>query len=96
MTSNELVSIKQVKIHHNLDDGFMERVESCQLIEFVFKESEKFMYVEQLPVLEQIIRLHFDLQVNMEGIDVITQMLKRMDKLQQTIQHLENRLRLYE
>ncbi|MBK8738011.1 MAG: hypothetical protein IPL98_19685 [Saprospiraceae bacterium] len=38
-------------------------------------DTDKYLLEEQLPVLEQIIRLHYDLQINMEGIDVITHML---------------------
>ncbi len=96
MSTKELISIKQVQIHHNLDDSFIESVESYQLIEFVSKKSDKFIYEDQLPVLEQIIRLHYELEVNMEGIDVITQMIKRMNNLNETIVQLKNKLRLYE
>ncbi|MBK7468124.1 MAG: MerR family transcriptional regulator [Saprospiraceae bacterium] len=83
-------------IHHNLDETFIENLETYQLIKFVVHDTDKYLLEEQLPVLEQIIRLHYDLQINMEGIDVITHMLGRMENMQQTIQQLEKKLRLYE
>lgn len=96
MGNNELISIKKIIVHHNLDETFIENLESYQLIQFVVDDTDKYVNEEQLPVLEQIIRLHYDLHINMEGIDVITQMIGRMETMQQTIQQLENKLRLYE
>ncbi|MDE0535237.1 chaperone modulator CbpM [Tenacibaculum sp. L6] len=96
MGNKELISIQKVIVHHNLDEQFIESIESFQLIEFVVKDTDKYVYVEQLPTLEKIIRLYYDLEVNMQGIDVINNMLDRMDMMRKTIQQLENKLKLYE
>nr|WP_299036065.1 chaperone modulator CbpM [uncultured Tenacibaculum sp.] len=96
MSNKELISIQKVIVHHNLDEQFIESIESFQLIEFVVKDTNKYVYVEQLPTLEKIIRLYYDLEVNMQGIDVINNMLDRMDMMRKTIQQLENKLKLYE
>ncbi|MEE3999204.1 chaperone modulator CbpM [Tenacibaculum sp. FZY0031] len=96
MNDKELISIQKVIVHHNLDEQFIESIESFQLIEFVVKDSNKYLYIEQLPVLEKIIRLYYDLEVNMQGIDVINNMLDRMDSMHKTIQQLENKLKRYE
>ncbi|WP_028891854.1 chaperone modulator CbpM [Tenacibaculum sp. 47A_GOM-205m] len=96
MSDKELISVQKVIIHHNLDEHFIESIESFQLIEFVVKGSDRYLYTEQLPTLEKIIRLYYDLEVNMEGIDVINNMLDRMDHMHKTIQQLENKLKLYE
>lgn len=96
MSDKELISIQKVIVHHNLDEQFIESIESFQLIEIVVKDTDKYVYVEQLPTLEKIIRLYYDLEVNMQGIDVINNMLDRMDMMRKTIQQLENKLKLYE
>ncbi len=96
MSNKELISIQKVIVHHNLDEQFIESIESFQLIEFVVKDTDKYVYVDQLPTLEKIIRLYYDLEVNMQGIDVINNMLDRMDMMRKTIQQLENKLKLYE
>ncbi|WP_428741090.1 chaperone modulator CbpM [Tenacibaculum sp.] len=96
MNDKELISIQKVIIHHNLDEQFIESIESFQLIEFVVKDSDRYVYIEQLPTLEKIIRLYYDLEVNMQGIDVINNMLDRMDAMHRTIQQLQNKLKLYE
>ncbi|MDP2542103.1 MerR family transcriptional regulator [Tenacibaculum discolor] len=96
MGNTELISVQKVIVHHNLDEQFIESIESFQLIEFVVKDSNKYLHTEQLPILEKIIRLHYDLEVNMQGIDVINNMLDRMDSMHKTIKQLENKLKLYE
>ncbi|MGG8495193.1 chaperone modulator CbpM [Tenacibaculum sp. TC6] len=96
MNDKELISIQKIIHHHNLDEQFIESIESFQLIEFVVKDADKYLYVEQLPRLEKIIRLYYDLEVNMQGIDVINNMLSKMNSMHKTIQQLQNKLKLYE
>ena len=43
-----------------------------------------------------MMRMHYDLDINMEGIDVIAHLLKRIDSLQQELKMAKNRLRLFE
>jgi len=40
--------------------------------------------------------LHYDLDINMEGMESINHMLEQIDSLQQEIVRLRNRLRIYE
>ena len=49
-----------------------------------------------MPRMEKIIRLHYDLEINMEGIEVIKNMLDKMEALQDEVRKLQNRLNIYE
>ena len=51
MRNSELISIKKIIIHHNLDETFIENLESYQLISFVEDDTDKYLPEEQLPVL---------------------------------------------
>jgi hypothetical protein len=42
------------------------------------------------------VRLHYDLDINLEGIEAITYLLNRVKNMQAEIIALKNRLRLYE
>ena len=96
MKNEELINIKELIVCHNLDDAFFDGVASYELIEIVVKDSDRFVYLEALPTVEQIIRLHYDLNINMEGIEVIKNMLERMESLQSEVRKLQNRLNIYE
>ena len=59
-------------------------------------EEKKFIAESQLPKFEKVVRLHYDLQINFEGIDVIANLLERINRIQEENTILKNRLRLYE
>jgi len=54
------------------------------------------LYEEEIQTIEKMIRLHYDLEINLEGIEAISHLLKRVDGLQEELTSLKNRLSLYE
>ena len=46
--------------------------------------------------IEKMIRMHQELDVNIEGIDVVFNLLQKIDSLQKELANVRNRLRLYE
>ena len=66
------------------------------MIETVLQEEKIFLPVSELPYLEKIIRLHFELDINLEGIETITHLLERIKKMQEHITQLTNRLKEFE
>lgn len=59
-------------------------------------EEKLFVPASQLNNLEKLVRLYYEMDINLEGIETITYLLKRMNDMQQQITLLTNRLRLYE
>jgi hypothetical protein len=51
---------------------------------------------DELTELERIMRLHFDLEINLEGVEVITRLLQKLNDLNEEKRILQNRLLLYE
>jgi hypothetical protein len=43
-----------------------------------------------------MMRLHFELDINIEGIDAISNLLQQIDNLQKELISTKNKLRLYE
>ena len=46
--------------------------------------------------LEQLARMRFDLDINLEGIEAISHLLERVDRMQREMRALQERLRVYE
>ena len=65
-------------------------------MEVVVVEQTEYIPLTQLEQLEKIVRLYYDLDINMEGIETIIHLLDRIDRMQEEINELRNRLRLYE
>ncbi|MBS1920437.1 MAG: chaperone modulator CbpM [Bacteroidetes bacterium] len=86
---NEFCSTHQVEI------SFIRTLEENGMIETVTVDQSKYINTNELPKLERIIRLHRELNINPEGIDVINELLNRLDSMQQQMNEMKNRLDFY-
>ena len=55
-----------------------------------------FIPASQLTTLEKLVRLYYEMDINLEGIEAITFLLQKVEDMQHEITGLKNRLRLYE
>jgi len=96
MQTRNLIAINEFCISHNIEISFINSLHQTGLIEITNIEETGFIDVSQLGHLEKIVRFYFDLDINLEGIETINHLLERMQKMQNEIITLKNRLRLYE
>ena len=80
----------------HIEPSFIALLEEGGLIEVEEHDGESYLYVSQLPELEQYARLYYDLSINIEGIEAIHHLLDRMSGLREEVRTLRSRLRLYE
>jgi hypothetical protein len=71
-------------------------LEQNGLIEIKTIEEAGFIDSMQLQQLERYIRFYYEMDINLEGIETITHLLRRIDLMHNEITLLRNRLRLYE
>lgn len=95
MQEQELISAKEFCTHHRIEMEFFRSVQEYELIEVISNEGDDYIAPDSLTELEKIIRLHYDLNVNMEGIDVILHLLKQLEGAQGEVNELRNRLKFY-
>ncbi|SMG18162.1 chaperone modulator CbpM [Arenibacter troitsensis] len=91
----EYILITDFCTSHNIETHFVMELYDYGLVDIVVKEDTHYLPVQQLPKAEKILRLHSDLDINLEGIAVITRLLNRMEKMQNEITQLNNKLDLY-
>jgi len=96
METTNLIPIKLVCKHYNIPVGFINTLSEYNFIELIVEDSNLFIHKKQLKEVEKIVRLHYDLNINMEGIDAIHNLLEKVNELKVEIKKLNNRLRLYE
>lgn len=96
MSNTKLISIQHICTVHEIEYTFITELKNYGLVELLIEEEQEYVVEEQLPTLEKMIRLHYDLNVNVEGLDVISNLLDKIENLQQTLRATENRLRLHE
>lgn len=96
MNSKNLIQIKQFCVYHEIENTFITELHNYGLVQIIVLEEDEYLQPEQLPAVEKMIRLHYDLKINIEGIDVIANLLDKIEALQQNLTTTQNKLRLYE
>ncbi|MEJ7691679.1 chaperone modulator CbpM [Daejeonella sp.] len=96
MVRKKLISTDEFCVHHNIEFSFIRNLCEFGLLETIKVEKTEFINEDQLEKLERMLRLHRELEINVEGIDTIDHLLDRMHDLQNEVTQLKNRLRLYE
>ena len=96
MQEQNLIPANEFCIHHQIEMHFIHNLTMFGIIETVVVNEEMFIPAEQLSQLEKMTRLHHDLNINMEGLDVIQHLLKKIEASQIELKDLKNRLCFYE
>jgi hypothetical protein len=96
MQTEYLIALDEFCAKHNIEISFISSLHQTGLIEITTIEEAGFIDAGQLQQIEKFIRLYYDLDINIEGIETITHLLQRIISMQNEITELRNRLRLYE
>ena len=96
MDAKELIDLKTICEAHGIEVSFVNALISFSLIEVVQAGPEFFLPQEQLPELERLARLHKELNINPEGLDAVLHLLTKIRIMQQEMDMLKRRLKLYE
>ncbi len=96
MDTNEMIPANDWCTHHHIEMSFISSLEASGLISLLHEEQQVLLPVEELPNLEKMARWHYDMDINLEGIETISHLLNKMEALQQKIDQLHARLTLYE
>jgi hypothetical protein len=96
MQKEYLIAVDEFCANHNVEISFISSLEQNGLIEIKTIQEAGFIDSMQLQQLERYIRLYYEMDINLEGIETITHLLRRIDLMHNEIIQLRNRLRLYE
>jgi hypothetical protein len=96
METSDLIVVDLFCKESQIEINFINDLEAFGLIEITAQNENKYLNKNQLGTLEKIIRLHNDLKINKEGIDIILNLQDKENQLLTEINYLKNRLSLYE
>jgi len=97
MDRTHYITITEFCSHYQAEYDFVRQLHQSGLIELIVAEEEELLIpMEQLTNLEKFTRLHYELDINTEGIETISYLLQRMAQMQTELNELRARLRLYE
>jgi cell division protein FtsB len=96
METSDIISIKQFCSLYNIPITFINSLNEIDLIEVVTIKKTQFIQKSHIKNIEKLMRIHFDLNINMEGIDVVYNLLQQIETLQKENANLNNKLKFYE
>jgi hypothetical protein len=95
-TETHYISITTLCSQYEIELSFVNSLNQMGLIQIEVVEKDQCIHRDRISDLEKIIRLHYDLNVNLEGIDVVFNLLEKERALRDELTTLRNRLRIYE
>lgn len=96
MNRHDLIPAHLFCTSHHIEISFINDLQQQGLLQAEVIEGEVYMHPEALPSLEKMMHFHYDLDINIEGIESILHLLQKMDSLNAELSTLRNRIRFYE
>ena len=96
MNIENLISLPTLSTHYKVEIAFFNNLSEMGLLEIKTIEETQYIHPDAIFEIEKIIRMHQELEVNIEGIDVVFNLLQKIEDLQNELITIKNRLRLYE
>ena len=94
--SKELFAVTAYCTVHKIDPSFVYTLQQEGLITVIARENESFVEEEELHKLEIFTRWHDQLGLHPESMDVVYNMLEKMKQMQEEMNDLRSRLRMFE
>lgn len=96
MNLEELIATEELCERYKVEHTFIRSLSESGLIEIITIEQREYVHCDRMAEFEKMRRLHYDLEINLEGLEAVTHLLEQLRELQKTNQRLQNRLNLYE
>ncbi|MGI6073105.1 MAG: chaperone modulator CbpM [Fermentimonas sp.] len=94
MKKNKLLYRECINIYQ-IEESFIEALSEVGLINVTDEQDDKFIEYDEISDLEQYIRWHYDMNINIEGIDAMNHLINKVKAMQSEIQQLTNELKFY-
>jgi chaperone modulatory protein CbpM len=96
MNAKNFIPLSKLCTHFKVEMSFFNNLKNMGLIEIKTIEQSQYVHQNEIYSIEKMLRMYHELEVNIEGIDVVLNLLQKIEALQNELTSIKNRLRLYE
>lgn len=93
--SEKKITYRECLQIYQVDETFLDELQSSGLIQIVIEEDDRYIEYDYLEEIEQFVRWHYELEINMEGIEALHHMLQQVRNLQSDVEQLRGELKFY-
>lgn len=91
-----LIIIEEYCKNSRIESSFVSLLINEGLIDVQVADGQMYLYESQLAELDRFANLYYDLSVNVEGIDIIHNLLKKMENMEKELYILRKRLHVHD
>ena len=92
MENNETIAAEVCCSYYNIELSFVQLLDEHGLINLSRADDKVFISHDELPNLEKYMHLHYELNINLEGLEAISHLLERIRDLQRQMVLLQNKV----
>lgn len=96
MNLEELIAAEELCEKYKVEYTFIRSLSESGLIEVIQVEQREYVHCDKMAEFEKLRRLHYDLEINLAGLEAVQHLLEQVKHLQKANRKLRNRLSLYE
>ncbi|MDF3028013.1 MAG: hypothetical protein K0S23_2320 [Fluviicola sp.] len=89
METANRISIEQCCVYYNIETSFVQKLDEHGLIELIHSDEALYITFEQLSDLEKYMHMHYELEINIEGLETIKYLLDQVYQLQKEVNRLK-------
>ncbi|UKB82831.1 chaperone modulator CbpM [Chryseobacterium sp. MEBOG06] len=89
---SERISREELVKIYNIEITFFDELVDYGLLHIQIENDIQYLTYEDLPDLEKFANWHYDLEINLPGLEVVHNMLKKLDALNRRNRELMNKL----
>ncbi len=78
---SERISREELVKIYNIEITFFDSLEEAGLLKTVTENEVKYLLYDELELFERFANWHYDLDVNLPGVEVIHHLLQKMERL---------------
>ena len=96
MSKEKFIPLQKLCELYKVEMSFFSSLNEIGLIQITIIEESNCIHQDKIHDIEKMIRMHLDLEINIEGIDIAFNLLQKIDELENELIAIKNRLRIYE
>ncbi|MBK9254062.1 MAG: MerR family transcriptional regulator [Saprospiraceae bacterium] len=95
METNKLILLEHCCQHYNIEISFIDALNEFGLISITQINEDRFLSHDDLREMEKIVQFYYELGINLEGIEVIINLLHQMNVLRQELDTTKSKLKVF-
>lgn len=96
MKNDNLIPVQDFCVHHHIEIQFIDSLAETGVIEVMHIEQNQYFDDENLNKVEMLVRLHQELSIHAEDMDVVERLIDKVASLQNELRAAQQRLQFYE